>query len=258
MLPAPSTSTAAPRGKRCTMCLCCDAVIEFAGELLCAACDDGTHPPPAEQRPAAGATVCGASTAAPATLEAIREMATAAAPAQPQPKGATVSTPSKNKPGTRITPETRRAILAAPPDESNGAVARRLGISDGSVWLIRKRAGIKSKAKSGIRPLSIPAETKPEPAPDTALPITMTVTERTLDARRPAMSARNPLVEWSTASVALGCSECRQTIEPGDPVAIYDDQAVNWPHKPIHTTRSYCAECGELLEDSLNTTGDLE
>jgi hypothetical protein len=182
MLPAPSTSTAAPRGKRCTMCLCCDAVIEFAGELLCAACDDGTHPPPAEQRPAAGATVCGASTAAPATLEAIREMATAAAPAQPQPKGATVSTPSKNKPGTRITPETRRAILAAPPDESNGAVARRLGISDGSVWLIRKRAGIKSKAKSGIRPLSIPAETKPEPAPDTALPITMTVTERTLDA----------------------------------------------------------------------------
>jgi hypothetical protein len=39
----------APRGKRCTRCLCCEAVIVFAGEALCAACDDDTHPALPEQ-----------------------------------------------------------------------------------------------------------------------------------------------------------------------------------------------------------------
>ena len=51
----PGTTTVAPRGKRCTRCLCCEAVIVFDGESLCAACDDGTHPPFAEQRPASAA-----------------------------------------------------------------------------------------------------------------------------------------------------------------------------------------------------------
>jgi hypothetical protein len=44
-----AVTSMAPRGKRCTRCLCCDAIIIFDGEALCAACDDGTHPPLAEQ-----------------------------------------------------------------------------------------------------------------------------------------------------------------------------------------------------------------
>ena len=43
MLTPPETTTMAPRGKRCSRCLCCDAIIVFEGEALCAACDDGTH-----------------------------------------------------------------------------------------------------------------------------------------------------------------------------------------------------------------------
>lgn len=94
-----------------------------------------------------------------------------------------MSMKSKNKTYQRISPEIRRSILSASPNESNGELARKHGISGGSVWLIRKKAGIKSKAK----PTGGKAQqTEWVPEPDTALPeslpITMTVTERTLDA----------------------------------------------------------------------------
>jgi len=51
--PDAETAVPAPRGKRCTRCLCCMAVISFGGESLCEACDDGTHPPLPEARRAA-------------------------------------------------------------------------------------------------------------------------------------------------------------------------------------------------------------
>ena len=38
------STSAAPKGKRCDRCLCCDGIIVFNEETLCAACDDGTHP----------------------------------------------------------------------------------------------------------------------------------------------------------------------------------------------------------------------
>ncbi len=71
------------------------------------------------------------------------------------------------------------------------------------------------------------------------------------------MTKAKPLVELKIARARIGCSECRQTIEPGDQMVLYDDLAVNWPHKPIHTLRHYCKDCGTLLEDSLTTTGDM-
>lgn len=49
----------------------------------------------------------------------------------------------------RIPDEIKVKILAEPVTESNGAVGRKYGVQEGTVWYIRKQAGIRSAAKMG-------------------------------------------------------------------------------------------------------------
>jgi hypothetical protein len=119
-------TTAAPAGKRCTQCLCCEAVIVFEGEALCAACDDGTHPPLPESRPA------------PLPDPPEQECATPAP--KPEPESRKVSM-------RRLTPDEIAAIQAAPLSESTAALSRRLGLSDKAVSY--QRLVFQRKQKSG-------------------------------------------------------------------------------------------------------------
>lgn len=51
----------------------------------------------------------------------------------------------------KISEETRAQILAEPTSMSNGAVGKKYGIAEGTVWYIRNKAGIRSTAKPGIQ-----------------------------------------------------------------------------------------------------------
>ena len=115
----------APRGKRCTRCLCCDAVIGFDGEWLCAACDDGAHPPFSER---------------PSQPELI---------VTPQPPSAALAPTPKEAPimASKVSDEIRAAILAEDSSVSNSELARRFGVSYYNVERVRAEAGIKSTAK---------------------------------------------------------------------------------------------------------------
>jgi hypothetical protein len=86
---------AASRGTRCTQCLCCDAVIVFEGEALCAACDEGIHPLLPES----------------------------------QAKASEPTTESRKVTMKRLTSDEIAAIQAAPASESTSALARRLGLN---------------------------------------------------------------------------------------------------------------------------------
>lgn len=65
-------------------------------------------------------------------------------------------------------------------------------------------------------------------------------------------------VIWIMARIHHLCEECEEQIQPGDPMAVYDDISVNSWGKHLHTKRHYCEECGHLLEDSLTTTEAME
>jgi hypothetical protein len=122
-------ATSAPAGKKCTQCLCCSAVICFGCEALCAACDDGTHPPPPESHRAAAIEL-------PAPiLESIKF--------EPMKKEKPVSLASGRKKGAKpIDPEIKRAVLAQPVSVSNAALARKYTVSDVTVGKWRREAGI--------------------------------------------------------------------------------------------------------------------
>jgi transposase-like protein len=141
--PEPGTTVLAPRGKRCTQCLCCDAEIQFEGEFLCGPCDDGTHPPPAEVRAAQPQPVPPSQSQAAATA------------AYPE-KGTTMTTKTKGKGGKRTSEEVRAAILAEPASVSNCEVARRHGVSEPTARNIRLAAGIRSTATHGPRSAANP------------------------------------------------------------------------------------------------------
>lgn len=59
--------------------------------------------------------------------------------------------PLKGSKRPRISEEMKAAILNADPSISNVALAKQYGISDPTVWLIRKKAGISSTAATGRR-----------------------------------------------------------------------------------------------------------
>jgi hypothetical protein len=137
----PVTSVAPP-GKLCTRCLCCLAIIAFDGEFLCAACDDGTHPRLFKQRPTPPIAL------PPPQLRPILPPA----PTPAKEPSMTFHKEDVTKRRTIIDETVKAAILAADPSISNGALARKHGISDYFVANIRREAGIKSTAKPGSSP----------------------------------------------------------------------------------------------------------
>jgi hypothetical protein len=113
---------------KCTRCLCCLAIVAFDGEKLCAACDDGTHPPLPDSRPAPAIDLP-AIDLEPIGIEPIRE------------KSHMTITSGRNC-GARIGPEIKRAVLAAPVTVSNSELARKYEITDVTVGAWRRAAGI--------------------------------------------------------------------------------------------------------------------
>jgi hypothetical protein len=78
------------------------------------------------------------------------------------------------------------------------------------------------------------------------------------------MAAANP-VRWTISERNLLCSECREIIPAGDLFATWVDRSVDGYHTCFSlrvvyllTPRHYCAECAQLLEDSLTTSESLE
>jgi len=130
--PDAETAVPAPRGKRCTRCLCCMAVISFGGESLCEACDDGTHPPLPEARRAAAIDLPAPTlTLTPAPV--LKE------------KPMTIT--SGRRSGKAIDPAIKAAVLAEPASVSNCDLARKYKITDVTIGTWRKAAGIKSLAR---------------------------------------------------------------------------------------------------------------
>jgi hypothetical protein len=144
-------------------------VIVFEGEALCAACDDGTHPPMTEQR-------------RPEPQPA------------PQPERAAVAPEQESEPRKvhmsqkRLTPSEIAAIQEAPLSEPTAALARRLGLSGNAVSYQRLVFQRKAKSPSNIQP---PRKTEPAvddwvPEPDTTLresrQVSFNVDAQTLDA----------------------------------------------------------------------------
>jgi len=117
-----AVTTIAPRGKRCTRCLCCDAIIVFDGEALCAACDDGTHPPLAEQH----------------TVEPFAN----ASPLPPSTNEIEIG----EKP-MKVTPMLIKAIRESDLSESCRVVGERLGLDMSVVQYYRTK--MRNKEKSG-------------------------------------------------------------------------------------------------------------
>lgn len=103
-------------GTKCADCGICAAAIYADGTPICWHCDAGEPCP-------------GPQVAAPI-----------------QPKMETQPMPLKGQKLPRISEETKAAIIAADPNISNIALAKQYGVSDATVWLIRKKAGIKSTA----------------------------------------------------------------------------------------------------------------
>jgi hypothetical protein len=125
---------AASRRTRCTQCLCCDAVIVFEGEALCAACDEGTHPLLPES----------------------------------QAKASEPKTESRKVSMKRLTPDEIAAIQAAPASESTSALARRLGLNLPAVsyqrLVFQRKQGKAVHAQHAAQPRAeIPASQPTEP-----------------------------------------------------------------------------------------------
>jgi len=127
-----AVTSSAPIGKRCTRCLCCDAVIVFDGEALCAACDDGTHAP----------------------IHFTAEYKFPSPENQPQPvtriepiEEESMPESHKRKRGEPVPESIRLQIAAEDEHISNCALGRKYGISGVTVGYIR-RAGKHNLAPS--------------------------------------------------------------------------------------------------------------
>lgn len=154
--PQLSETRLAPQGKNCTRCLCCPALISFEGELLCAACDDGTHPPlPEQRRTLPGSEIHGGNL--PIALKTER----ATAVPQPNAEKTMTKTVLQSKRGNinkRISEKVRQAICKEIPTISHRDLAAKYAISDVSVYYIRKAAGIR------VQKQVIPAKTAAQPS----------------------------------------------------------------------------------------------
>jgi hypothetical protein len=143
----------APRGKRCSRCLCCDAVIVFAGEALCAACDDDTHPalPERHNKFESDSANCPAPEEGEATpTGSIARAATSSKPFTPQPL--------KEEP-MKVTAAMKQTIRDADPNESNVSIGKRLSLTDGHVSYYRCKMRNEAKNKKPAEPQA--AHTKP-------------------------------------------------------------------------------------------------
>jgi len=127
-------------GARCVDCKCCAAELLADGDPICWACD-ANEPCEAKKRAAKAAQL---------------------AEQHPQPKEtwqedagriqeAIVGIKSTRVARTRISGEIREAILAADPSIPHAELARKYGISDVSVYTIRRAGGI-SVARDGAKP----------------------------------------------------------------------------------------------------------
>jgi hypothetical protein len=190
-------TTAAPRGLRCSRCLCCEAVLvfEFEGkrEALCAACDDGTHPPLPEYN-AAPAIDLPAPRLEPLIVPTAKrpastiQMADTSSSLQLGKESPKVNI-DKRHCGQRIGDAMKLAILAEPPSMSAAEVGRMYGVSDVSVSKFRREAGIKSHTKPGPKAAATLTARRTakgwEPDPEARLPrswpITVNVTDKTIE-----------------------------------------------------------------------------
>jgi hypothetical protein len=195
----------APRGKRCTRCLCCDAEIIFDGEALCAACDDGTHPALPEQRVSSQLSALSSQpnpepdTRANALVVRFNE----------RDNSMTIRTRSVHPSGTqtvadtspaplptegymkRAKPEIEEAIRKAGPDEPAGDLAARLKNDIGTVYYFRAKIR-RQVQKSGAKPVLAARNNNAERAKNgnaaqratraiASWPITLNVSVETMD-----------------------------------------------------------------------------
>jgi hypothetical protein len=202
------TTTVAPPGKRCSQCLCCEAIIAFDGEYLCDLCDAGTHPaapeikraqaPPLTNEVPSNVYSIAVHPEVPARKEfeaalmahgaqVCTAIQTAAAPPLLE-KGDSPMHPSGVGKKHEISDEIKAAVLASPTSELNGSLARKLGISAYKVSVIREKAGIRSTAKPGGVSISSRKEktsraktTVPEPE-RASWPVEFEVSQKQLDA----------------------------------------------------------------------------
>jgi transposase-like protein len=123
-----------PIGKKCTDCGCCLATVKAGDDWLCWECDAGE--------------TCKAKRQAATPRPGPRPFKTSAAqiiqpPTPIKPKENPVTVISSRTSNARISDEIRNAIIAADPSVSHSELARSHGVSDVSVYHIRKQAGIK-------------------------------------------------------------------------------------------------------------------
>lgn len=144
-----------PIGMKCSDCGCCLAAVKAGDDWLCWECDAGEpckgksapQPPPAYRAvptrpfvatPATMGTFAGEFAAIEANDPAYPKLEEKPAPVKEKP----VTIHSSNKTTKRIPDDVRRAIIAADPSISHSDLARQHGISDVTVYTIRKKAGI--------------------------------------------------------------------------------------------------------------------
>ncbi|MGP8187954.1 MAG: hypothetical protein ACLQKY_17975 [Terracidiphilus sp.] len=204
-------------------------MIAFDGEFLCAACDDGTHPPlPEGQKPMVPAI---AEALKPAQVSAILDAAISSfheahagqldyflpgsTPNPNEGETAMGRIPSNRRRGERVDPEIKALVLAASPKISNCALARKYHITDSCVSYWRRDAGIKSLAKGGLRVTCAPVEKNVAPATEIKPPAAV------------APASRAPAVE-STPGVPVQLMVDEKTLDrwwanldPTDKAAIF-------------------------------------
>jgi hypothetical protein len=157
-------------------------VISFGGESLCAACDDGTHPPLPESHRAP--VIIGPALELGADLtEAI-----AAGPNKILPFAEEPMTATDSRRGRSVDPEIKRAVLAASPTVSNGELARQYDISDKTVQKWRCAAGIRSTATRRLTRICVKPAEPPAPVDP---PSSLMVDVLTPDAWWQRLSARD-------------------------------------------------------------------
>jgi transposase-like protein len=125
-----------PIGAKCSDCGCCLAVVKAGDDFVCWECDAG--------EPCKGKR-------APQPPPAYRAVPTRPFAAPVEEK--TVTIHSSKKSTKRIPDDIRAAIISADPSISHSDLARKHGISDVTVFLIRKKAGISLvKGKRAAKP----------------------------------------------------------------------------------------------------------